>query len=119
MEADSKIGLDAARCDVLTICISLMKKGQPDQLFKCYCRCDYYLKSRQVPLDRALHTLMHTYEKAACQVKKLYYLTSRGPQTGLIAKHLSVFTQRCHTIMYLINGVPITLPASAFVGHVH
>jgi hypothetical protein len=33
MEADSQIGLDADRCDVLTIGISLMKKGQPDLLF--------------------------------------------------------------------------------------
>ena len=38
------------------------------------------------------HTLIHTYEKAACQVNKLYHLTFRGPQIGLIAKHLSVFT---------------------------
>ena len=35
MEANSKIGLDADRCDVLTIGIGLMKKVQLDQLFKC------------------------------------------------------------------------------------
>jgi hypothetical protein len=80
-----------------------------------------------------LHPLLiYTYEKAVCQVKKLYNLPTRDPQIkklynlptrdpqiGLIAKHLSVFTQRCHTIMHLINGVPITLSASPFMGHVN
>ncbi len=63
------------------------------------------------------HPLIHTYEKAGCQVNKRYQLPTRGPQIGLIAKHLSVITQRCHTIMHLINGVPITSSASPFVGH--
>ena len=71
-----------------------------------------------VQSDFILHPLIHTYEKAVCQVNKLYQLPTRIPQIGLIAKHLSVITQRCHTIMYLINGVPITFSASPFVGHV-
>ena len=66
-----------------------------------------------------LHPLIHTYEKAGCQVKKLYQLPSLALHIGLIAKHLSVITQRCHTIMYLINGVPITFSASPYVGHVN
>ena len=39
-------------------------------------------------------------------------------EIGLIAKHLSVFTQRCHIIMHLVVGVPISHSASLFVGHV-
>jgi hypothetical protein len=39
-----------------------------------------------------LHPLIHTYEKAGCQVNKRYQLPTRGPQIGLIAKHLFVIT---------------------------
>ena len=72
-----------------------------------------------VKVPRATRPLIHTYEKAGCQVKKLYQLPSLALHIGLIAKHLSVITQRCHTIMYLINGVPITFSASPYVGHVN
>jgi hypothetical protein len=105
-------------CGTDTIRIGDCLKTLKSSLLRPIITCKYLILLNVKIARRRHQDFFDTYEKAVCQVNKLYQLPVRGPQIGLIAKHLSVFTQRCHTIMHLINGVPISLSASHFVGHV-